>query len=78
MTQLQDMLSSDHPDMPAIAAFLDGLDEASRRREALSLKRPQQRKLFDAANGFRAMTVEDMVPADVPAMHLAELFASRL
>jgi hypothetical protein len=69
MTRLIEMLSTDRPDMDAIATYLDGLDEGSRRREALSLKRPQQRRLFDAAKGVRKLTLEDMVPASVPAMH---------
>lgn len=68
MTRLTEMLSNDRADIVQIAAYLDGLDAVSRKREALSLRRPHQRRLFDAAKGFRAMTLEDMVPADVPAM----------
>jgi len=33
-----------------------------------SLGRRAQAKLFDAAEGFRALSIEDIVPADVPAM----------
>ncbi len=69
MTRLQQMLSTDRPDIRAISDFLDGLDPATRRREALSLARPQQRRLFDAARGFRALTTNDLVPAGVPTMH---------
>lgn len=68
MTRLQQMLSTDRPDMKAIASFLDGLDGGSRRREALSLRRPEQRRLFDAARGFRPLTLDDMVPASCPPM----------
>lgn len=68
MTRLTEMLSTDRPDMDAIASFLDGLDEGTRRREALSLTRPTQRRLFDAARGFRSLTLEDMVPAAIAPM----------
>lgn len=69
MSRLKQMLSTDRPDMDAITKFLDGLDEGTRREEALSLKRPEQRRLFDAAKGYRTLTLEDMVPKSVPVMH---------
>lgn len=65
---LRQMLSNDRPDMGAIAAYLDALDPATRKAEALSLRRPEQRRLFDAANGFRGLTLEDAVPASQAAM----------
>lgn len=63
MNRLQQHLSTDRVDIEAIAAHLDALDPATRMRETLSLDRSQQRRLFDAASGFRAMTLDDLVPA---------------
>ncbi len=54
--------------MDAVQDYLDGLSPDRRQREALSLNRRQQRALFDAAQGFRPLTLEDLVPANVPAM----------
>ncbi|MFO0692591.1 MAG: hypothetical protein U0230_03485 [Polyangiales bacterium] len=68
MTRLQQMLDTSRPDMAAIRDFLDGLDPATRKHEALSLRVGQQRRLFEAARGFKALTLEDMVPSNVPSM----------
>jgi len=68
MNKLQQFLCTDRPDIDAISAHLDSLDPESRKRETLSLDRSQQRRLFDAARGFRALTLEDLVPADVAPM----------
>jgi hypothetical protein len=68
MTELRDLLANDRVDMDRVSAHLDGLSSAQRKAESLALGRSEQRRLFDAAQGFRAMTLEDMVPKDVPAM----------
>lgn len=62
MNRLQQFLSTDRPDIDAISAYLDSLDDGTRRREALSLDRTQQRRLFDAARAFRPITLTDLVP----------------
>ncbi|MEM9192352.1 MAG: hypothetical protein AAGF12_24470 [Myxococcota bacterium] len=56
-------LIGDRPDLPAIAAHLDGLDNESRIAETMSLGRSEQRALFRAAKGFREIHVTDFVPS---------------
>jgi len=56
------------PDMASIASYLDGLSHGTRVDEVRSLGRRAQARLFDAAAGFRALSLEDIVPADVPDM----------
>lgn len=68
MNRLQQFLSTDRPDIDAIAKHLDSLDGDTCRREALSLDRTQQRRLFDAARGFKKLSLEDLVPTSTPAM----------
>jgi hypothetical protein len=62
MTTLRELLSSESPDMPAIQQYLDGLDNEHRIRECRTLGRGEQRRLFDAAQGHRAMDLDDLVP----------------
>jgi len=54
--------------MARIASHLDGLSHHARVDEVRSLGRKAQARLYDAAAGFRALSLEDIVPADVPAM----------
>jgi len=68
VNRLQELLSGSHPDIRVIGEYLDGLDHPRRQREALSLSRGQQRRLFDAAEGFRAITLETIVPPEKDAM----------
>lgn len=44
--------------------YLDELSQAERIRQAISLSADQQTALWDAAAGFRPVTIEDIVPAD--------------
>ena len=61
MTRLREMLSSSDVDMEAIRNHLDGLDPQARRTEAMSLRGSHQRRLFDAAAGFRTVTLDHFV-----------------
>lgn len=65
---LTDLLNAPSLDLPAIAAAFDALPDAERVTAATSLSSTQQSRLFDAAKGFRAVTLNDLVPPSVPAM----------
>lgn len=60
---LRTLLSNDRPDMPAIAAHLNGLDHQARLGEVRSLGRREMARLFDAAAGHRPMTLDHLVPS---------------
>ena len=49
--------------LAAASALLDALDHAERVRAVRSLKRADQRRLYDAAAGFRPLDLADLVPA---------------
>ena len=49
-------------DVPALAGYLDGLDGAERVAQARALSAAEQKRLFDAAAGFRRVTLDDFVP----------------
>ena len=51
-------------DLAGLAAFFDGLAAADRVREARSLGAAEQARLFEAAAGFRPVTLADFVPAE--------------
>lgn len=53
------------PAMGAVARFLDGLDHPARLAAVRGLCRGCQRRLFDAAQGFRQLTLDDLVPPSV-------------
>lgn len=55
-------------DLPGLARFLDELDGRARIREARSLDRREQARLFEAAEGFRPVVLEDFVPAALPPL----------
>ena len=48
--------------MAAIEAYLDALDGEARVAEIRSLGRAQQARLFDAADGYKAISLDDIVP----------------
>ncbi|MEM9070551.1 MAG: hypothetical protein AAGE52_18745 [Myxococcota bacterium] len=62
MNRLQELLGSGGVDIAAVAAYLDELDSGRRRREVLTLERSHQRRLFDAAQGWQEMTLDDLTP----------------
>jgi hypothetical protein len=53
--------------MPALAAFLDALSHAERVVAVRRTRRTDQRRLWQAADGFAELALEDLVPAAVPA-----------
>ncbi len=61
MTQLRALLEQDPPDIRAIETHLDALDPATRLTEVRSLGRKHLSRLFDAAEGHRAIAVNDIV-----------------
>jgi len=63
--ELQARLAGGQPDPARIADLLDGLDHESRVAAVRSLGRPQQRALYAAVEGFRPVTLTDLVPAGV-------------
>lgn len=66
LTTLRDLLS-DRASRDSIRAFLDGLPPIDRVEMALSLRGADVARLYRAVEGGRETTVEDFVPADVPA-----------
>jgi hypothetical protein len=55
-------------DLPTLAAYLDGLSAQPRIDESRSLSRLEQARLFEAAAGFRRITLEHFVPSGTPAL----------
>lgn len=51
-------------DMDAVEAHLDGLDDEERVEVVTSLRRSEQRRLYEAAAGHRVLRVGDLVPED--------------
>jgi hypothetical protein len=52
-------------DRVAIARFLDGISHAERVAAVRALGRGEQRRLYDAVEGFRPLRLADLVPASV-------------
>jgi hypothetical protein len=61
--ELQRRLAESRPDPGAIAGLLDGLDSEARIAATRSLGRAEQRALYRAVEGFRPVTLADLVPA---------------
>jgi hypothetical protein len=59
---LAEQLSSARPDPEAIARSLDSADNAQRMQAVLSLRRIQLQALYESVNGFRALSLNDLVP----------------
>jgi hypothetical protein len=66
--RLSELLSASPPDIAAIARYLDELSPQHRMAQVLALTRPQQACLFRAAEGWRPLTCEDLVPSSVRPM----------
>jgi hypothetical protein len=60
--------TQDGVDLRELSAYLDGLGPGSRIRAARELTAREQAILFEAAQGFRPLTVHDFVPESVPPM----------
>ena len=66
--RLEELLNQPTLDLKEICAHLDALEGPRRIAETVALTGAQQARLYDAALGFRAMTLLDLVPATVPPM----------
>lgn len=60
--ELHGRLATAQPDAEGIARLLDGLDHEQRVAAVRSLGRTQQRVLYRVVEGFRAVTLTDLVP----------------
>src|ERR1044071_8024729 len=65
---IHEFFASDRVDLPKMSSWLDGLDENSRIAAARELTAREQAQLFEAAKGFRAITLDDFVPAVTPPL----------
>lgn len=68
MEHLGELLSNVAPDMHAIESHLDGLTPAQRIAEIRALGRSHQARLFDAASGYKPISLDDLVGPDRGAM----------
>jgi hypothetical protein len=68
MATLRELLGVPEPDMQRIERHLDELTHSERVREIRSLGRSHQARLFDAAEGHRAVSLSDIVDANQPPM----------
>jgi len=66
MTTFRDLLSRDSIDMEAVATHLNSLDHAQRVLEVRAVPGSLQAGLFEAARGFRALTMGYYVPTATP------------
>jgi hypothetical protein len=55
-------------DLPGLARFLDGLGNDARVAATIAMTPRQQARLFEAAQGFRPLTIEHFVPKGVPPL----------
>lgn len=65
---VHDFLRDDGVDLEGLARCLDGLPSARRVAEARELSAAEQARLFEAASGFRRVTLDDFVPPGVPPL----------
>lgn len=61
-------LLADPIDMPKLAAYLDGLDNRQRQDQIASLTKDEERRLFEAAKGFRPLTPDYYVTSVTPPL----------
>ena len=62
MATLRDLVNDEALDMRAIETHLDSLEHPQRLSEVRSLGRSDQARLFEAAEGHRAVHLSDVVP----------------
>lgn len=65
---LDAQLRGGHIDLPELGRWLDGLTPAARLAAVRSLTAMAQARLYEAAKGYRKLTLEDMVPDNVEPM----------
>jgi len=59
---IHDFFAGDRVDLPALASWLDGLSNTARVQSARELSAKEQAQLYEAAKGFRPLTIADFVP----------------
>ena len=64
MSPLRALAGEDPCDLGAIERHLDGLDPVTRAAEVRSLQREDQSRLFAAADGFKPISLDDIVRRD--------------
>src|SRR5262245_62033880 len=67
-SSLTNFVAETRVDLPGLCAYLDGLVQGDRVRFVRSIGARQQALLYDAAAGFRPLTLDDFVPAGIPAL----------
>lgn len=67
-TNFIELMASPALDLGAIGAELDRLSPEARLQSVARLGRRQQAALYEAAAGFRPMTLEDIVPSSLPPL----------
>ena len=65
---IHDFFAADRVDLPKLSAWLDGLGHEQRVAAARELTAKEQAQLYDAAKGFRKVTLEDFVPPTTPPL----------
>lgn len=63
--RIRSFLAAEAIDVLALGRWLDGLDEASRVAATVSMTPREQARLFDAAQGARALSLDHFVPAGI-------------
>jgi hypothetical protein len=65
---IHDFFRAGDLDLRGLAAYLDSLSPATRVAETRDLSAEEQARLFDAAAGFRPVTLDDFVASDAPPL----------
>jgi len=68
MTELRDLLKADPIDMNALAEHLDALPGDERLLQVRSMSFKMEKRLYHAAQGFKAISIDDIVPPSVGVM----------
>ena len=66
MSSVHDFFMNVHVDIEELSKYLDRLDKQSRISEIRDLTAPEQSVLFEAAKGFRPITLNYFVPESTP------------
>src|SRR5262245_52735964 len=67
--RLKELLAPERPDPAAVREFLDGLDHSGRMTAVTSLQGiGHQAKLYEIAKSAPPITLEELVPRDLPPL----------
>src|SRR5207248_11744016 len=67
-TALGNFVAESRIDLAGLAAHLDGMSDAARADFIATISARQQAQLYEAAAGFRPLTLADFVPAPLPPL----------